>query len=210
MIMWLTAVTALVGALAWLPEILRLMKPVRINGRLVSWAQGEDFAAAGWDTIAQSPKKVKGILFMPRIALTATNGNHLVSRVEVRVRFAGDGKYHPARLIGALQKMPVEMKDGSGSVSKRLLRIPPKENVASLSIIRENDVTVVFVPFVVDKATFSRCSRLQIQFYDFKKKCRTVDLDMTTADPFLLTSLEEYCVSDPANSGPRTGKPLAI
>ena len=181
----------LVGAAAWIPHAIDYFSPAVIKGKLVGWGGGQSTTATRWITRENKQMKLKGILYIPRVALTSLNKDFNVNFIDVYATYKGDKKIYKGRCV-TLKEANIKLKDSSGNVTDCTLLLPQNEQVAMLSVIKENEVSIVFIPFIVDKATLSECNTIEFQFYDYDNHCKTFCIDLDKIDWLALPSLESY------------------
>jgi len=188
-----TLFLSLIGAAAWIPHGIDYFSSAVIKGKLVGWAGTQETTATRWNTRENEQKKLKGILYIPRISLTSLNKDFNVNFIEIYATYKDDKKKYKGRCI-TLPKtgINIKLKDSIGKETDHKLVVPHNEQIAMLSVIKENEITIIFIPFIVDKATLSECNIIEFQFYDYKDHCKTLRIDLDKIDWLALPSIEYY------------------
>lgn len=199
-----TFVLSLIGAAAWIPHGLDYFSPAVIKGNLVGWAKTEKTTTATkWNIRENKQIELKGIFYIPRVALTSLNKDFNVNFVDVYATYKGDQEIYKGRCV-TLNELNIKLREPNGNVSDSKLLLPQNEQIAMLSVIKKNEVTIVFIPFIVDKATLSECTTIEFKFYDYDNHCKTLRIDLDKIDWLALPTLERYYLDrnqpSPSNS----------
>jgi len=168
----ITLVGSIIGALAWLPFVWDIAQKPDIKGRLIGMSISGGSSFSYDDPRNNSRIEIKGIAYYPKLVLTALNRDFNVKTIEVYVKYPNDSQtYKGITFYSSEHVMPVKTKNGE--TKTKILKIPPSEHVALLTVLEHGRVTTVFIPFIVDKGTFSFFSEIEFKFYDYEDKTRS-------------------------------------
>ncbi len=170
-----------VGALAWTPFVYDFLTPPKVVGKLLGLGYAHQLTHKSWDPKQNSWVEIKGLGYWPQIALCAINKNYNVEKVEVYAKYPNDSTTYKGNIIGFT--FPVELPLSIlGKEERRLLKIPPAEHVSRLVVLERGRMRLIFVPFIIDKQTYSNISELEFRIYDFDGNVQRVSFDMNKID----------------------------
>ncbi len=169
----ITLVISIIGALAWLPSILEWCRKPIVKGRLVGLTYSEEGSYEADDPRTQSKIRIKGICYYPKLALTALHKNFNVKLINVFVKYPNDPQIYKGTIYYA-PEINLSFKLRSGKQERKTLCIPPSEHITLLTVLEQGKMAAVFIPFIIDKGTFSFFDWIEFRFFDYKDKYQSI------------------------------------
>lgn len=188
----ITLILSIIGAMAWAaPYFYELMRQPVIKGRLVGLTHSEKAEFSTYDFIAESIIKLEGIGYYPKLVLTSLNSEFNVKKVEVYVTYTDESRTYNGRIFYA-PEIIISFKPALGKERTSFLHIPPTEHISLLTVLERSMMTPVWIPFIIDKATYSTFDHIEFRFFDFDNNSQSVIVRREQIDPANIIFEEKY------------------
>ena len=156
---WLTIIIAAIGALSWIPQIIELLKPNKISGKIIS--QYFNFTADH-----------NNILILYKLSVVSMNKDYFLKDINLKIKFESSEVLTSISRNNRLTVFTFERP-------KKLL-VPNNEFLNNLSIFPKNKAVVGYLFFSVPHSNEENIKTVEFEFLSQQKGIKT--LKFSSAD----------------------------
>jgi hypothetical protein len=152
---WVTLITAIIGALAWLPTIIPLLRPQHIQGRVIS-----QYANFG-----RLPDGSDAVIFLQKLSLFVANRDFFLKGLEIYLKYPGSAQEEECS-IWTWRRLTFTFPE-DGPVQRRLA-IDARDYLVHQTVLPHDQAVVGYVSFSSNHLADEKYEYVRYVFIDYQ------------------------------------------
>jgi hypothetical protein len=157
---WIATIIGLIGAMAWIPQILEWSLKPKIYGKVLSQYENPG------KTLATG---IEGTIVLQKISLFVKNKDFVIKKMRVYIKLPSNSKEVEATVITP-RSLYFKLDNGFGKKEDKRLNIPTSDFLSTMSLFPKNQSVTGYLVWQLDFEIHSNYEYIRYEFFDYSNK----------------------------------------